>query len=200
MNTPLIAPEELGEALTADGRPFALALADLDAFKELNDIHGQKVGDDVLRAFERTLTGSLPDGALVSRISGDEYAVALAATGAETALILLEEIRSHFSGKPPVGELAEPVEVSIGIASRPQHAKTAEDLMRAAEAALYRAKSEGRGRVAIYVEDRMTLKSNYYAKASLDRLHKLSTATDRTEASLLREALDDLLVKYRAEL
>ena len=63
-----------------------------------------------------------------------------------------------------------------------------------------RAKREGRGRVAIYVDEKMTLKSNYYSRANLDRLSKLSGATSRTEASLLREALDDLFQKYRDEL
>jgi predicted DNA-binding protein len=63
-----------------------------------------------------------------------------------------------------------------------------------------RAKRDGRDRVALYVEEKMTLKSNYYSKANLERLAKLSTATDRTEASLLREALDDLLYKYWDEL
>jgi diguanylate cyclase len=154
----------------------------------------------VLRAFEQTLTGNLPAEALVARISGDEYAIALPGSGAETALILLEEIRSHFSAKPPAPGLPDSVEVSFGIAARPQHAKTAADLSRAAGEALYRAKQEGKGRIAIYVEDKMTLKSSYYSKAQLDRLGKLSAATDRTEASLLREALDDLLVKYRREL
>jgi hypothetical protein len=46
----------------------------------------------------------------------------------------------------------------------------------------------------------MTLKSNYYSRASLDRLGKLASATERTEASLLREALDDLLQKHRESL
>ena len=63
-----------------------------------------------------------------------------------------------------------------------------------------RAKREGKGRVLIYVEERMTMKSNYYTRAQLDRLSKLSAATSRTEASLLREALDDLLVKHRDRL
>ena len=50
---------------------------------------------------------------------------------------------------------------------------------------------------ARYVDEKMTLKSNYYSRANLDRLAKLSGATSRTEASLLREALDDLFEKYR---
>jgi hypothetical protein len=61
-----------------------------------------------------------------------------------------------------------------------------------------RGKREGGGRVAIYVEEKMVLKSNYYPRADLDRLARISAATDRTEASLLREALDDLFQKHRA--
>ena len=180
--------------------PVSLALADIDHFRELNEEHGREAGDAVLSAWEHTLTGNLPEGALVARISGDEYAVALPGTPLETALILLEEIRAHFSGRPPDARVPEPVAVSIGLASRPQHARETADLFRAADEALYRAKREGRGRIAIYLEDKMTLKSNYYSKAALDRLAKLSAATRRTEASLLREALDDLLTKHRDEL
>ncbi len=51
--------------------------------------------------------------------------------------------------------------------------------------------------MAIFVESKMTLKSNYYPKASLEKLAKLSSSLARTEASLLREALDDLFGKYR---
>ena len=200
--TVLLSKEEFGASLAElpDRAPLALALTDVDLFKELNDEHGREAGDAVLRALEQALEANVPDGALVARISGDEYAVAIPDAGAETALILLEEIRAHFSSAPPTPALAEPVSLSIGIASRPQHAKTIDDLLRAADGALYRAKREGRGRVAIYVEDKMSLKSNYYSKATLDRLSKLSAATHRTEASLLREGLDDLLAKYKEEL
>ena len=54
--------------------------------------------------------------------------------------------------------------------------------------------------MCIYVESKMVLKSNYYSKSQLDRLAKLSGALGRTEASLLREAVDDLIEKNRGEL
>ena len=183
-----------------DRAQLALALTDIDQFKELNDTFGHEAGDSVLRSFERTLTGSLPEDAVVGRISGDEYAVALPDTSAEGALILLEEIRTHFGSREASPEVPRRVQVSVGIAARPQHAKSVPDLMRAADEALFRAKREGKARVAIYVENKMVLKSNYYARASLERLAKLSAATARTEASLLREGLDGLLAKYGDQL
>jgi diguanylate cyclase (GGDEF)-like protein len=187
---------EKAAAQVGERTPLALALTDIDHFMELNEAFGKAGGDRVLRSFERTLTGSVPPEAIVGHLSGDEYAVALPDTSAESALILLEEIRAHFGSLEPAPDVPRRVQVSVGIAARPQHAKTVQELIRAADEALFRAKREGKGRVAIYVEDRMTLKSNYYGKASLERLNKLSQATGRTEASLLREALDDLLEKH----
>lgn len=176
--------------------PLAVAQADLDEFATVNDEFGHAVGDKVLASWERTLKGSLPKDALVHRVGGDEYVIALFDHTAETALIVLEEIRDHFASHR-VPETGRTCGVSIGIASRPPHAASTSELMQAAYAALGRAKREGRSRVTIYVEEKMVLKSNYYARAGLDRLAKLSDHTGRTEASLLREALDDLLVKYR---
>jgi diguanylate cyclase len=199
---PLLDRSEFETAVGAvpDRAQLALALTDIDQFKELNDSLGHAAGDSVLRSFERTLTGSLPEDAVVGRISGDEYAVALPDTSAEGALILLEEIRTHFGSREASAEVPRRVQVSVGIAARPQHAKSVPDLMRAADEALFRAKREGKARVAIYVENKMVLKSNYYARASLERVAKLSAATGRTEASLLREGLDDLLAKYGDQL
>ena len=187
-----LAPLEAGQ--------LAIAQLDLDSFKEVNDTLGHAAGDAVLRSLERTLSGSLPDNAIVSRLGGDEYAVALPGMTAESALILLEEIRQHFSGRPISPEIPRHVQLSVGIAAKPPHAKTIAELLRCADEALYRAKREGRSRVAIYVEDKMSLKSNFYPKAQLERLAKLSNATGRTEASILREGLEDVLVKYREEL
>ncbi len=188
-------------ATHGDSTPLAVALIDIDRFQELNDELGSEAGDMVLRALERTLTRSLPSDAIVARLGGDEYGVALPRATPESALILLEEVRTHFASSEATGAgLPRPVKLSVGVAARPQHATSPPDLMRAADEALFRAKREGRDRVAIYVGDRMTLKSNYYSKAALERLAKLSAATGRTEASLLREALDELLVRYGDEL
>ena len=175
---------------------LSVALLDLDHFKEVNDDYGHKAGDEVLRGLERVLTGSLPSEAVVGRLGGDEYAVALPDMPAENALIVLEEIRAHFSSREPAKSVPRRLHLSVGIASRPTHAGTVPELLRAADEALYRAKAEGRSRIAIYVESKMTLKSNYYSKASLEKLSKLSAASNRTEASLLREALDDLFIKH----
>jgi diguanylate cyclase len=180
--------------------PVAVALTDLDGFGPLNDRYGRSGGDSILRNWERTLTGSLPADAIVARLGGDEFAVAFPGATAESALVVLDEIRQHVAARPASDEVPEHLGVSVGIAARPPHATEPADLLKAAESALYRAKREGAARVAIYVEEKMTLKSNYYAKASLARLAKLSDATGRTEASLLREALDDLFEKYRDEL
>ena len=143
--------------------------------------------------------GSLPAEKVVARISGDEYAIALPGTSAESALIQLEEVRTHYAAHGVEG-IDAPSTRSFGIAARPPHAEDTADVLRCAAEALMRAKREGSGRSVIYVEEKMTMKSNYYSRAMLDRLSKLSAATSRTEASLLREALDDLLAKHRDRL
>ena len=176
------------------GGAVAVALTDLDRFAELNVRQGREAGDRVLQVWVETLTGSLPKDAIVGRLGGDEFGIALPNASAENALILLEEIRSHLAANPVEGWT---VGATFGVAARPPHASETADLFRCAGEALARGKREGGGRVAIYVEEKMVLKSNYYSRASLDRLAKLAARHHRTEASLLREALDDLFRKLR---
>ncbi|ANE44647.1 GGDEF domain-containing protein [Deinococcus puniceus] len=179
--------------------PLTLAVLDLDHFKTLNDTLGHTEGDRVLRGIERLLSGSLPSGSIIGRIGGDEYAAILPETAAETALILFDEVIRHFQiHRDP--HWPRTLGLSVGIASRPAHASTYADLYRAADEALLRAKREGRSRACIFVESKMVLKSNYYPKSQLERLAKLSSALGRTEASLLREALDDLIERNRGAL
>ena len=183
------------EDVVGDGA-VAVCLTDLDGFGPLNEELGRDAGDAVLQAWRRTLEGSLPTGAIVRRLGGDEYAVALPEATAESALIVLDEIREHL-GRNPVPGVDRTIAATFGVAARPPHAAGLAELVQCASAALMRGKREGGGRVAIYVEEKMVLKSNYYPRADLDRLARLSAATGRTEASLLREALADLFGKLR---
>ncbi|MBF6595559.1 MAG: GGDEF domain-containing protein [Thermaceae bacterium] len=181
---------------------LTLALCDIDQFDPINTNYGHETGDKVIALVMKALEGSLPEGTFLARIGGDEFAAGFPAATPEEALIQLEEIRHYLSSKKHA--LSEgvslPIQVSMGIASFPQHVSDPKELIGAADEALLRAKREGRGRVTIYVEDRMTLKSNYYPKAQLARLSALSERLGRTEAALLREALGDLLGRYRGEL
>ena len=179
---------------TVVGGAVAVALADLDRFAQLNEEQGREAGDKVLEVWIATLTGSLPENAIVGRIGGDEFAIALPNATAENALILLEEIRTHLAEHPVDGWT---IDATFGVAARPPHADETPDLFRCASEALARGKREGGARVAIWVEEKMVLKSNYYSRASLDRLSSLAGRLNRTEASLLREALDDLFAKLR---
>ena len=176
------------------GGTVAVAVTDLDRFGELNDTHGRAAGDKVLQVWIETLTQSLPKDAIVGRLGGDEFGIALPNASAENALILLDEVRSHLSQHPVDGWT---ISATFGVAARPPHAVETEDVFRCANEALARGKREGGGRVAIYVEEKMVLKSNYYSRGALDRLSKLAGRLNRTEASLLREALDDLVQKLR---
>lgn len=184
--------------LATKGGAVAIAMSDLDGFGAINETRGHAAGDLVLAAWIRTLTGSLPKGSIVRRIGGDEFAIGLPDHSAEDALIVFHEIRSHLSAHPVDG-VGESVLATLGIAARPPHAESTTDLLRCADAALMRGKREGGDRVVIFVEEKMTLKSNYYARGDLDRLSRLATSTARTEASLLREALHDLFDKHRGD-
>ena len=177
------------------GLPLAVAVTDLDGFGELNEAHGTEVGDAVLASFERSLTAGLPQSAFIAHARGDEFAIALPDMACEEALLVLEGVRVGFAGREPAPGLAERIGVSIGIAGRPAHGSTAEELLEAADAGLVRAKRAGGNRIAIHVEERMILKSSYYPRPALHRLTKLSRRTGRPEASLLREALDDYLAR-----
>ena len=181
--------------------PITLALMDIDDFASVNQTYGHAVGDKVLALLMKTLESSLPSQIMLARIGGDEFACAFPGASPEEALIQMEEIRQHLASKKhDFGEVSFALRISVGIASFPRHVGDPSLLIQAADEALLRAKREGRGRVSIYVEDKMVLKSNYYPKAQLARLATLSDRLGKTEAALLREALADCLEKYRDSL
>jgi len=179
--------------LLEPGGAVAVAVLDLDGFEPVNEREGQAGGDALLSRFEEALLSTLPDGARLAHVRGDEFAVALAGAPPESLLVALDRTRRS------IGD-AEAVTVSGGVAGRPQHGVSADELLAAADTALVRSKRDGGNRISMAVEERMVLKTSYYPPATLHRLAKLARRTGRPEASLLREALDDLLGKHRGTL
>jgi diguanylate cyclase len=177
--------------------PVAVVLTDLDEFVVLNEAHGMETGDAVLSGFESVLAAGLGPAGRVAHVRGDEFAAMLPDTAIEEALLALEKVRAEVAVSEPAQGLQDRITVSIGIAGRPAHGATADELIAAAEAALVRAKRAGGNRVCLYVEERMVLKSSYYPRAALHRLAKLARQRGKPEASLLREALEEYLAAHQ---
>lgn len=193
--------EELVPAAEQSGDPLSVFLFDIDNFKEVNDTFGHQCGDHVLTAVARTLRETLPDSAVLARYSGDEFGGALPDTRLDDAFSLLEELRRQVSALtfPECPEVR--VNCSIGLATFPAHGKNDVELVREADQALYTAKVTGRNKVSLPLSDsRMITKTSYYTATQLQRLAQLAKTVKRNEASLLREALDDLLKKYNDRL
>jgi diguanylate cyclase len=179
--------------------PLIFALVDIDHFKWLCDALGRTEGDRVLRKVERLLVDALPGDSVIGRLGSDEYGILLPETSPERALLLFDEAIRHFHiyRDPKWSRL---LGLSAGLASRPSHADTFAGLYLSADEALFRAKREGKGRVCIYTETKKVLKSNYYSRSQLERLAKLAKYLGKTEASLLREALAELIKRYQEKL
>lgn len=128
--------------------PIALALIDLDHFKALNDQHGHLIGDDVLRAVARHLGENLRGSDAVFRIGGEEFLLILPGADADEARRRLE-ILCRERAATPVETRGGPcgVTLSAGMAVWPDQGQALDELLHAADAALYRAKREGRNRV-----------------------------------------------------
>jgi len=128
----------------------ALMVLDVDQFKHLNDTRGHDAGDRLLRWIGVSLEQRLPAGAQLARLGGDEFAIIFPNSTPETlaADTLLCELRNFALGQ----EVIE-ISLSAGIAFLPQDATDGDALLKAADLALYGAKSDGRGRVSLFHPD-----------------------------------------------
>ena len=130
-----------------DRRPAALLLFDLDRFKEVNDSAGHQAGDHVLKAFSDLVAGSIRPGDLFGRLGGEEFACLLADASMAQALQLSERLRRDFEAMRFPG-LATRATVSVGVAMASDAGRDLPALLATADRALYRAKADGRNRVA----------------------------------------------------
>jgi diguanylate cyclase (GGDEF)-like protein len=127
------------------GEPLSLALMDLDHFKEVNDRLGHRAGDEVLREVAQLLVKHSRSFSIVTRYGGDEFAIILVNTTKAGGLTYAERIRNVIEQNRFAHS---PVTASLGIASLPEDATTVDDLVVAADRALYDAKRMGRNRAA----------------------------------------------------
>jgi diguanylate cyclase (GGDEF)-like protein/PAS domain S-box-containing protein len=146
-----VVEENLGRLLARSERgiPSSLLLMDLDNFKEVNDRVGHAAGDDVLRTFARLFLEAVRPGDLVGRLGGDEFVVLLEGAGTGEAKAAAERIRDRAAKvPPPPGYDGPPLGVSVGVAAVHGHPDPG-SIVATADAALYDAKAEGKGRVVV---------------------------------------------------
>jgi diguanylate cyclase (GGDEF)-like protein len=145
--------ERLGEELERSKRHrFAMCflMIDIDNFKEYNDRHGHQAGDAALQLTSQCLKSALRSADVASRYGGEEFSVLLPQTSTAEALVIAERIRHRVSSTPYPHGLNQPggaVTVSIGISSFGPGQDNPESVIRAADEALYAAKSRGKNRV-----------------------------------------------------
>ena len=141
--------EEFRRAQRYDN-PLALILADIDHFKSVNDTAGHVVGDQVLRKVAGCFQACIRDTDSVARWGGEEFAVVLPQTHLAGALTVAERIRRDISTLRLGPGSTLSVTTSLGVSSYPAaHVHTTDELVRAADEALYRAKRDGRNRVCL---------------------------------------------------
>jgi diguanylate cyclase (GGDEF)-like protein len=135
---------------TRSGYRTAVAFADLDRFKAVNDEHGHVVGDLLLIEVGRRLRAAVRAGDMVARFGGDEFTILMDDVGdAATARVAGERIVAAFDAPFVVEGLQLDVGLSVGIALAPEASTSVDDLVRRADRAVYAAKSGGRHRVVV---------------------------------------------------
>jgi diguanylate cyclase (GGDEF)-like protein len=139
------------------GTPFAVVMMDIDDFKALNDTHGHLAGDRVLRDIAAIVKTNMRGVDTAARYGGEELALILPRTELVAALNQAERVRQSIAEHRVAGDADGPVlavTASFGIAAYPESgATTAEELVRRADRALYRAKRTGKNRVELYWAD-----------------------------------------------
>ena len=130
------------------GRPLSLLVIDLDHFKSVNDQFGHEGGDAVLCRTARIIEGSIRDIDTPARFGGEEFVVLLPETAITSAIDVAERIRATIAESDiDFRGHRIPVRASIGVSASPERVALPSDLMASADAALYRAKADGRNRV-----------------------------------------------------
>ncbi len=137
---------------TRYGNIYSIVFCDIDHFKHYNDRNGHPAGDQLLRDFAKVLQKCCRSSDLVTRYGGEEFAVICPGVGLEGAAVLAERIRASVAETRFAESEHQPmkcVSVSVGASCYPETGKTAEEVLKAADEAVYQSKTEGRNRVTL---------------------------------------------------
>lgn len=137
------------EILNADRKntSFCLIMFDIDHFKKVNDIYGHSKGDDVLKEVVSIAQSTIRKTDILARLGGEEFSILLPDSTLEQAVALAERVREN-TGEHSFGQVGK-VTVSLGVALY-ESGNTLDDIIKKADTAMYKAKSQGRNRVGIY--------------------------------------------------
>ena len=136
------------------GQPVCLLLVDVDGFKFINDTYGHPAGDEVLRTIAGLLRARARPSDYVARLAGNEFALILKGTSLDDATRVANDLHEDVNRSRvalPVGHVQ--LQCTIGVASAPVHGMTAQDLISAADVAVYHAKRRGPNRVEVLSPD-----------------------------------------------
>lgn len=137
-----------------NGQPVCLLLVDVDGFKFINDTYGHPAGDEVLRTIAGLLRARARPNDYVARLAGNEFALILKGTGLDDATRVANDLHEDVNSSRValvVGQVQ--LQCSIGVASAPVHGMSAQELVSAADLALYHAKRRGPNRVEVLSPD-----------------------------------------------
>jgi diguanylate cyclase (GGDEF)-like protein/PAS domain S-box-containing protein len=144
--------QELARA-ERQGYPVSIIMMDADKFKRINDLYGHKAGDRALQSLARLIKGSIRRSDIPCRYGGEEFVIVQPNTTLEVAFERAEQIRMDFLTQELFGPgTAGQASLSIGLAYYPAHGLRGEDVLDAADQAMYRAKSQGGNRTTIHQE------------------------------------------------
>lgn len=133
------------------GQPLAVAILDIDHFKQVNDTYGHAVGDQVLVAFAELCRGQVRAGDLIARFGGEEFIALLGQTSLKTAVQIAERLRvAAAQANLQIGGRHIAITVSVGVAALAGEKDSLELLVQRADQALYNAKHSGRNRVCVW--------------------------------------------------